>query len=53
MLHSSVKLLDYAILKFPLYVLASRSNLCSQKPFLLFRTGLHFAEEDCESNTLN
>lgn len=25
-----------------------------QKPFLLFRAGLHFAEEkDCESNALN
>lgn len=54
MLHPSVKLLDYAILRFLLHLLASRCNLCDQKPFLLFMAGLHFAEEkDCESNALN
>lgn len=46
MLHPSVKLLEYAILRFLLYLLASRCNLCDQKPFLLFRAGLHFAEEE-------
>lgn len=53
MLHPFMKLLDYAILRFLLYLLASICNLCNQKPFLLFRAGLHFAEEDCKSNALN
>lgn len=54
MLYPSVKPLDYAILKFLLYLLASRCNLCKQKSFLLFQAGPHFAEgKDCESNALN